>query len=75
MNEMMAGMPIDMIKTYGTTLMVIFIAFFYFTGMPVLVIFTFIHLFLTYFIEKHLIINHYSKCDVIDERVNNSNSN
>ena len=70
MNKRYAGEPLNILSTYGSTLNIIFISFFYFTGMPVLVIFTFIHFFLTFIIEKKLIISHYSKSLYIDEKVN-----
>jgi len=70
MNELAAGEQIDIPKTYGSTLNIVFITLFYFTGMPVLVIFCLVHFFFTYVAEKYLIINHYSKSNYfIDEKI------
>lgn len=65
MNESFLGPQFLPLKAYAITLNMIFINMLFFTGMPILLIFAMVCFLGTYFVEKYLILNYYSKCNYI----------
>ena len=61
MNNKLAGKLFDPSEIYAKNLCQIFITMFYFTGMPILILFNLLSFSFTYWKEKYFICNYYSK--------------
>jgi hypothetical protein len=70
MNQAFLGPEFRPFYAYAITLNVFFISLFYFTGMPILLLFAFVTFLGNYFVEKYLFINYYSKCSYIGGQLN-----
>lgn len=70
LNELYLGPEFNLASKTAVALNIISSCFFYSGGIPLLNIICFLSLFLIYWIEKMLIINHYRKPPISDQRVN-----
>ena len=69
----MVGSKFDPSKNYPKTMVSLFIACCYCSGMPILLVFSTVTMFLMFSVEKYLILNEYSKGQFLDEKTNDSN--
>lgn len=70
LNQLYLGPEFDLASKTAVALNIISSCFYYSGGIPLLNIICFVSLFLIYWIEKMLIINHYRKPRIYDNRVN-----
>ena len=70
LNQLYLGPEYDIASKTAVVLNIIFSCFLYSGGMPLLNIICFVSLFLIYWIEKVLILNHYRKPPVYDYGIN-----
>ena len=68
LNKLHKGPPFDMTLNYAVSINTIMVTLFFCSGMPILLLFASIQFTIKYYIDKFLVLYHYSRPEINDER-------